>query len=95
MTLTVTRLRDERVPYFVPRSQPGRDWPPSVRRPFRRLVGEHASAIAAKRRLTAFLAACRWRDQACGAACWAIQACMETAAAAPALMERTEPNWEM
>lgn len=30
-----------------------------------------------------------------GAACWAIQACMETAAAAPALMERTEPNWEM
>ena len=29
------------------------------------------------------------------AACWAIQACMVTAAAAPALMDRTEPNWEM
>lgn len=26
---------------------------------------------------------------------WAIQQCMATAAAAPALMERTEPNWEM
>ena len=33
--------------------------------------------------------------QAAVAACWAIHACMATAAAAPALMDRTEPNWEM
>lgn len=34
-------------------------------------------------------------DRAAGTACWAIQQCMATAAAAPALIERTEPNWEM
>lgn len=27
--------------------------------------------------------------------CWEIQPCIATAAAAPALIERTEPNWEM